>query len=1213
MLFLAKPHSWLRRPFGRAKAPSRPRLQVEVLEERNLLSAPPTLVNSPGGIVPPPPNQGQIGDPLQPNPVNPPGTIVTNPPGDVPPVQGADSFQQLVDAMYNHALYRAPTAGEDQSWISLLESGMSSYQVAQGFMGSTEHQIDIIRGDYERILGRDPEASAVANWLPLLQSAGPERLAASILASDEFFLRSGGTLTSWLEGVYSQTLGRGVDATGLAAWSQWMQAGASRFDVASQIATSWEADANIVSNLYQADLLRAPEPAGLTSSVMAMQQGETSNQLGAAIMGSPEFAQVQSTIPTYGYVTITGITPDNGVSSSDGVTNSTTLTVSGQGTPNTNFTLYDDFAVDSQGQTDAGGRFSIALSKSLAEGRHYLGVAPNSMPAAPAISQAFLVQVDLTAPTLTFTAPDFTTSLTPTVTVAASDNMRLDGLVHIDVDLNNNGTFTDPGETNFAVQALMAGSATFNLPKLKEGTYQIRARVDDLAGNETSSIATTQIDPNAGILGSQDLINLYWYNYFQNLGGSNPSNPGTPGGTSPTPPSGPPPTSPGGGYPMPSKQPRVDTKEFLYDAKGRVLIDVRATLTKYMGNLQTELQNLGMNVDVVTPSQNMITGYLPINKILDLPNQAHFSAATPVLKPKLSTGSVDTEGDSVIQADTFRASTGFDGSGVKVGVLSDSVSQFAGGLADSVNTGDLPNNVQVLEDGPAGSTDEGRAMLEIVDDIAPGASLAFHTAFNGEQDFATGITDLANAGAKVIADDVGYFDSPMFNDGIIAQAVDTVHSQGAFYASAAGNNANQGWTDSWRPADNQTVGGVTGTFENFSTSGTNVLQQFTLNPGDELDLSFQWDSAFLEGGSPLPNYQVPNDLAVLVTSSDGATLEQTFDANNKNTDMAWENVAFLNDGSFGTSQFALAFQMHNPTTDPAPTMLRWVVVGSVDPMADGEGAATTFGQPAAKGAVAVGAVPWFQPDTPESFTSQGGPLTFLFDANGNRLASPEIRNKPEVAAPDGVSTSFFGDPSGNQAHAFFGTSAATPHVAGAAALLMQQAPSATNDDIIQHLEDTAIDVPPAGFDNLTGFGRIVVTPIVLVFPPDRFEVNETSDAPTNFGALAPGTTTITDLTIANHPNGLSDYDWYRFTAGSAGTVTATINRKAGGDLELHLFTVDSNNTLIELGSDTTPRTATHTVSAAFSPGQVILVEVKGRERRLGVWDQGSYDLTMTLQ
>jgi hypothetical protein len=147
---------------------------------------------------------------------------------------------------------------------------------------------------------------------------------------------------------------------------------------------------------------------------------------------------------------------------------------------------------------------------------------------------------------------------------------------------------------------------------------------------------------------------------------------------------------------------------------------------------------------------------------------------------------------------------------------------------------------------------------------------------------------------------------------------------------------------------------------------------------------------------------------------------------------------------------------------------------------------------------------------------------------------------------------------------------------------------------------------------LTGFGRIVVTPIVLVFPPDRFDPNSTSDKATNLGTLAPGATSVNDLTIGDI-NGLPNYDWFRWSAGSAGTVTASITRKAGGDLELHLFTIDSNNTLIELASDTTPRTATHTVSAAFSAGQVILVEIKGRETSLGVWGQGSYDLTMTLQ
>ena len=59
---------------------------------------------------------------------------------------------------------------------------------------------------------------------------------------------------------------------------------------------------------------------------------------------------------------------------------------------------------------------------------------------------------------------------------------------------------------------------------------------------------------------------------------------------------------------------------------------------------------------------------------------------------------------------------------MKVGVLSDSVNEFGTGLAGSIFTGDLPSNVQVIQDSTSGGTDEGRAMLQIVHDTAPGAS-----------------------------------------------------------------------------------------------------------------------------------------------------------------------------------------------------------------------------------------------------------------------------------------------------------------------------------------------------------------------------------------------------------------------------------------------------------------------------------------------------------
>src|SRR5882672_8391693 len=112
---------------------------------------------------------------------------------------------------------------------------------------------------------------------------------------------------------------------------------------------------------------------------------------------------------------------------------------------------------------------------------------------------------------------------------------------------------------------------------------------------------------------------------------------------------------------------------------------------------------------------------------------------------------------------------GFTGAGVKVGILSDSFDTGPGSYATDISTGDLPAGAQIIADSPSG-TDEGRAMAQIVHDVAPGASIAFATANGGESAFANHIRALANAGAKVIVDDVAYFTEPMFQDGLVAQA-----------------------------------------------------------------------------------------------------------------------------------------------------------------------------------------------------------------------------------------------------------------------------------------------------------------------------------------------------------------------------------------------------------------------------------------------------------
>ena len=134
----------------------------------------------------------------------------------------------------------------------------------------------------------------------------------------------------------------------------------------------------------------------------------------------------------------------------------------------------------------------------------------------------------------------------------------------------------------------------------------------------------------------------------------------------------------------------------------------------------------------------------------------------------------------------------------------------------------------------------------------------------------------------------------------------------------------------------------------------------------------------------------------------------------------------------------------------------------------------------AAGAEAVGAAffeetPEYLTDPPllEPYSSRGG-TPILFSSNGVRLGSSIVRSKPEITAVDGVNTTFFFSDSygGDGIDDFFGTSAAAPHAAGIAALMLDAKPGATPQQINAALEDSAIDMNALGFDHDSGYGLV---------------------------------------------------------------------------------------------------------------------------------------------
>ena len=454
------------------------------------------------------------------------------------------------------------------------------------------------------------------------------------------------------------------------------------------------------------------------------------------------------------------------------------------------------------------------------------------------------------------------------------------------------------------------------------------------------------------------------------------------------------------------------------------------------------------------------------------------SGSANTLSGGRTTSATLSEGDAVMGSDLARQRLGITGAGIMVGVLSDSINQVGGGIAASVASGDLPAGVVVLKDYTGSdATDEGRAMSEIVHDIAPGASLAFYTAFDGENDFANGIRALAAAGCKVIVDDVGYFHEPYFQDGVVARAVADVVASGVAYFSAAGNSSDNSYAAPYRddyadlgPTDYPGLWGGGG--HDFDPGpALDPLQRFTVQPGGSLISALQWTQPYGAATTDL-------DMALWTAGHAGDLSDNDHDGY---FDYLWDYSLAANIGddpfeavgmdNYLSSAVQLDLEIAWAGGDWVGFDLKQVFYGyafSIDEY--DTHSPTIVGHPAAPGGVAVGAVPWYSPASVEPFSSRG-PTDIRFDPDGN--PAPETRQTPLVAAPDGVSTSMaYFDP-------FYGTSAAAPHAAAVAALMRGINPFLTPAEISAILASTAIDLAPAGFDNASGHGLIDAYAAVL--------------------------------------------------------------------------------------------------------------------------------------
>ena len=585
---------------------------------------------------------------------------------------------------------------------------------------------------------------------------------------------------------------------------------------------------------------------------------------------------------------------------------------------------------------------------------------------------------------------------------------------------------------------------------------------------------------------------------------------------------------------------------------------------------QTTLQNVGMQVTTSSAYYGLVDGWAPINSLPSIAEMAQTEAGQPLYYPVYHyQGAANNEAATAVFADAAMSQYNVTGQGVTVGAISDSVNQYNGGLSESYGTLDLnPSNpVNVISDGPAGSTDEGRAMLENIHDIAPGANLAFATAGNSDLAMNQAILALANtANANIIVDDVSFLDEPLFQDGVISQAVNTVTSQGVSYFSAAGNQANGGYLSQFRGVTD-TITGVSSTastYMNFNPNGGTLDQMPITTTAGSIPLVFQFDQPYQTQEPSGDTNAVTSSMSFYLLDSTGAVVASSTN-NNVATQAPFQT---LNTPSTPGTYYVV-IQLVSGTApghvefynaDDSNTLTVSPQFGS----AGGTYYPTSAGHETALNTIGVGAVPWW---SPAPYLGQNPLASEPFSSNGpgeytltplGAAQSPVIAQNPAVTAPDGGNTSFFipgniintsnappftaGEPStptnlSQDLPSFFGTSSAAPNAAAVAALMKQLVPSLTPAQIRTGLIASASSTPtngatPGTWDAEGGYGLINAPKALSAV--DVLRVSSTNPAAGTTVTTAPSFIQVTfnkpvvfstlsaaDLTFTTTPTGVT--------------------------------------------------------------------------------------------
>ena len=458
--------------------------------------------------------------------------------------------------------------------------------------------------------------------------------------------------------------------------------------------------------------------------------------------------------------------------------------------------------------------------------------------------------------------------------------------------------------------------------------------------------------------------------------------------------------------------------------------------------------------------RDLVQAVVPVASLEALARSAPVEFVRPPLRALTM---VTGEGVALINADDWQAQ-GVSGAGVKVAVLDLGFQGY-----ESLLGTELPATVTAMSfraDGDiGGGTPHGAAVAEIVHEVAPGAQL-YLANFETEVELASASEWLTSQGVEVINASWGYFVSgPGDGTGIVNDVVSTSAAAGSLWSVAAGNHAQRHWSGPFLDSD----GDLFHEFQNtpFEDEGNEVRGALfgIVFAGETIGGELKWDEPY---GAACQDF----DLYIKRTDETGAPVTVASSENRQNDGTACvpgaDPFESLTHTVTVTDTYHLVIKKFTATSSPNMHLYSFyhdleylVTAGSMSQPADN------------LGALAVGAVNWCTPGTIEPYSSRG-PTT-------------DGRTKPDIAGPDGVSNATYPPPLA--CYGFSGTSAAAPHITGAAALVRQLLPCYSPAELQAYLEGSVVDLGSPGKDSTYGSGRLV-----LGAPPPDTDADATGDA-----------------------------------------------------------------------------------------------------------------------